>query len=476
MQQYKFTSLMIELTRKCNLSCKHCMRGDAQDVTITREIIDTIFENVGDCSRFSFTGGEPLLALDELEYFVDRIIESGYNTNVIDLVTNGTVMDRRIMDVFEKFCYSRKGREAHLLISNDRFHLLDKSREAFNYYRNISADIPGVKVDYNGDFSVEPDKDGSFAPIVLAGRARELSPCELPCPTIKESVSGHRLLIGSSGAVKGLVFCMLEILANGNVVDFEQRSYRTKDAIAMGNILQTPLYEIITNHQANCLITCPELQYLESCENHRALQKKDAEGKTEVDILIMELCLDVCAAITRRIIIARKQAHSAYPAIPSQEVIKNLPIFDPAVLDLLQEYTPTGDAPLDYINQESRKSIEKARELIAQDASQSDKLEMLSRLEELIAILDAPGMKTISRDTFWGGAYFFCTEEFRRLKDLNELYTSGRLKGDNSAAICNYEKNLSDYVVEQMRTNINSDIWRNVSDIFRGLLYRKGLL
>ena len=157
MQKYRFTSLMIELTRKCNLSCKHCMRGDAQDVTITREIIDTIFENVGDCSRFSFTGGEPLLALDELEYFVDRIIESGYNTNVIDLVTNGTVMDRHIMDVFEKFCYSGKGREAHLLISNDRFHSQDKSREAFDYYKSISADIPGVKVDYNGDFSVEPD-------------------------------------------------------------------------------------------------------------------------------------------------------------------------------------------------------------------------------------------------------------------------------------------------------------------------------
>lgn len=56
-----------------------------------------------------------------------------------------------------------------------------------------------------------------------------------------------------------------------------------------------------------------------------------------------------------------------------------------------------------------------------------------------------------------------------RLKDLNEMYKSGRLISDNSAAICNLEKDLVNYVTEQVRENIHSEIERGVSTIFRGL-------
>lgn len=36
--------LVIETNRQCNLKCTHCIRGDAQDVTITPEIIDTLLD------------------------------------------------------------------------------------------------------------------------------------------------------------------------------------------------------------------------------------------------------------------------------------------------------------------------------------------------------------------------------------------------------------------------------------------------
>ena len=41
----------IELTRRCNMACKHCLRGDAQNLTISKEIIDKIFTDTAKIIR-----------------------------------------------------------------------------------------------------------------------------------------------------------------------------------------------------------------------------------------------------------------------------------------------------------------------------------------------------------------------------------------------------------------------------------------
>lgn len=69
MKKYIFAGLVIELTRRCNMRCKHCGRGEAQNITITKEIIDRIFENVQDCLSLYVSGGEPLLEPDILVQF-----------------------------------------------------------------------------------------------------------------------------------------------------------------------------------------------------------------------------------------------------------------------------------------------------------------------------------------------------------------------------------------------------------------------
>ena len=42
----KLMHLIIETNRQCNLNCTHCMRGDAQDLTITPEIIDKLLDQI----------------------------------------------------------------------------------------------------------------------------------------------------------------------------------------------------------------------------------------------------------------------------------------------------------------------------------------------------------------------------------------------------------------------------------------------
>ena len=39
-------NLVIEVTRKCNLQCAHCLRGEAQDIEISEAVIDKIFHDL----------------------------------------------------------------------------------------------------------------------------------------------------------------------------------------------------------------------------------------------------------------------------------------------------------------------------------------------------------------------------------------------------------------------------------------------
>ena len=91
MKKYKFSRLDIEITRKCNRRCAHCMRGEAQELTITEEIIDCIFDSVADVQYIVFTGGEPLLEIEKMIYFIKRLIKSQWSTRCIEFTTNGTV-------------------------------------------------------------------------------------------------------------------------------------------------------------------------------------------------------------------------------------------------------------------------------------------------------------------------------------------------------------------------------------------------
>ena len=54
-------NLAIELTRKCNLKCNHCMRGNAENKEISDKILDRIFEGKGGIrklTRDKFTRGD----------------------------------------------------------------------------------------------------------------------------------------------------------------------------------------------------------------------------------------------------------------------------------------------------------------------------------------------------------------------------------------------------------------------------------
>lgn len=98
-------TLSFEMTRRCNLKCKWCSKGEAQNLNITPEIIDKTIDEVSDyyinCIRIF--GGEPFLVPELVVYLIDKIIEKKIKVAMIQVSTNSTIMNESIRKAFCRF-------------------------------------------------------------------------------------------------------------------------------------------------------------------------------------------------------------------------------------------------------------------------------------------------------------------------------------------------------------------------------------
>lgn len=88
-----FLNTVIEVTRKCNLQCEHCLRGCAQNKDMSKEVIDKFFKalqkNNVDSISITFTGGEPTLNLTIINYTIEKLRQSNISLNYFYIATNG---------------------------------------------------------------------------------------------------------------------------------------------------------------------------------------------------------------------------------------------------------------------------------------------------------------------------------------------------------------------------------------------------
>lgn len=81
--------LCLEITRRCNMGCGHCLRGDAQNMDVSHEIIDEIFRQVDGIGQVTFTGGEPSLNIEAIRYFFHCAERTGTTLGSFFVATNG---------------------------------------------------------------------------------------------------------------------------------------------------------------------------------------------------------------------------------------------------------------------------------------------------------------------------------------------------------------------------------------------------
>lgn len=134
MNKITFERLDIELTRRCNMACAHCMRGDAQNIDIDRKHIDAILEQTQLIGKLFFTGGEPFLALDTMEYIADQLCKRGIPLLNFEVITNGSILDSKVINIIKRY---------KKIIDTSCKHCLN----GYNAAEGVSRCIVGVSLD-----------------------------------------------------------------------------------------------------------------------------------------------------------------------------------------------------------------------------------------------------------------------------------------------------------------------------------------
>ena len=127
----KCQELELELTRWCPATCKHCMRGDRQNVHMSPEIINQIFKNANHeivrLHKIFITGGEPFCNKNTLKYLLNFIFETEIlNMYMLDLqpsismISNLLIYDEEIMNLFSKL--QDKGIDVNISSIHDQYH------------------------------------------------------------------------------------------------------------------------------------------------------------------------------------------------------------------------------------------------------------------------------------------------------------------------------------------------------------------
>ena len=100
---YTLYSASIELTRKCNAKCKHCIidAGKPLEEELSKDRILTLIEEMNEegCEYITFTGGEPLLC-KELPLYLQKAKSLGMHNIVM---TNAFLIDDYWINVFKLF-------------------------------------------------------------------------------------------------------------------------------------------------------------------------------------------------------------------------------------------------------------------------------------------------------------------------------------------------------------------------------------
>lgn len=105
-----FLTLALQVTRRCNLRCDLCGKGEPQNIDITKEIVDKTFDEVQNyyISDLRLNGGETFLNPEMIVYILKQIEKRNIVVNRIFVFTNGYYFDQRIAKAIKRFCdYSR---------------------------------------------------------------------------------------------------------------------------------------------------------------------------------------------------------------------------------------------------------------------------------------------------------------------------------------------------------------------------------
>ena len=117
--------LAIEVTRRCNMKCNHCLRGDAQNLDISTAVLSGIAKHIHPASVI-FTGGEPSLNVPAIKRYFELAERYDTMPAAFYVATNGATSKEQMRDLaltlLESYAKMEEQDMCEVDVSVDMFH------------------------------------------------------------------------------------------------------------------------------------------------------------------------------------------------------------------------------------------------------------------------------------------------------------------------------------------------------------------
>lgn len=226
-------TICVETTRRCNMQCAHCMRGEAQNKNLLPDAVDFLFERVNQINTIVPTGGEPTLNPDALREITNAIHKHHVYVSGVYLVTNGLVVTDHFLKEFMNLLLATDMDEysSGLALSQDIFHdkIPEENIRRLSLFKCYRPD--DKKVDWT-----------RIQPFNL-GRAAENCPVETREPFKMEPF--YDAEIDDDGNIT-LWDTTLALTVDGDLLAGSEYAYDQTDRIKICNIFDPDWFEILT--------------------------------------------------------------------------------------------------------------------------------------------------------------------------------------------------------------------------------------
>lgn len=132
LKKLTINDLTVEVTQRCNMKCRHCLRGDTQDVDIFLSDIDGLLNQTEAIGQLIITGGEPTLNLSAIQHIANGLTIRGIPLMRFQIITNGLCYDERLVTIIKRF--------AEIIQVTRKFGYGDVSEEPWRVQLGVSLD------------------------------------------------------------------------------------------------------------------------------------------------------------------------------------------------------------------------------------------------------------------------------------------------------------------------------------------------
>ena len=123
-------NLALNITDNCNLECSHCLRGKSCNNNMSDDVIEATLSQVKGIGNLSINGGEPTLAIGQIEKIIDYILKNNILIEEFTTTINGTIYSEKLLRLLEVM-NNYIGEEEVLsmfAVSLDKYHLKELER------------------------------------------------------------------------------------------------------------------------------------------------------------------------------------------------------------------------------------------------------------------------------------------------------------------------------------------------------------